>query len=322
VTEPVLEVKDLEKHYHGEDGGAVRAVDGVSLDVQPREIFGIVGESGSGKSTLARLVLKLTPPTAGEISFCGERIDGMPERHFRARRRDIQIVLQDPLAAFDPRWKLARSVREFLGLRSDLGRTATRAELDAAAESVGLHPSVLGRYPAQVSGGQLQRLSVARALVTNPKLLVVDEPTSSLDVSIRGQIVNLLLEQREARGLALVLISHDLDVVRAMADRVAVMYLGQVVEIGPVDAVLGRPAHPYTQGLLDATLFITGERTRTSVRLQGELHAGDEEYAGCRLVSRCPFAEAKCREPQELLPVKGGQSVRCWKADALPPRQQ
>jgi oligopeptide transport system ATP-binding protein len=306
----VLEVDALRKDYRG-DGGAVRAVDGVSLSVGSGEIFGIVGESGSGKSTLGRLVLKLTPPTDGTISFCGERIDDLSEHAFRARRREIQIVLQDPLAAFDPRWKIARSLREFLRLRDGVSRETTRQELADATASVGLDPVVLERYPAQVSGGQLQRLAIARALAPNPTLLVVDEPTSALDVSIRGQIVNLLLEKREAHGLTLVLISHDLDVVRAMSDRVAVMYLGQIVEVGTADAVLNRPAHPYTRGLIDATAFATRERR---VRLRGDIGVEPETFAGCRLIDRCPFAEGACREPQQLLPVESGHDARCWKA--------
>jgi oligopeptide/dipeptide ABC transporter ATP-binding protein len=314
----VLEVDDLEKHFRTEEG-TVRAVDGVSLSVEPGEVFGIVGESGSGKSTLGRLILKLTPPDAGEISFFGERIDTIPERKFRDRRREIQIVLQDPVTAFNPRWKLARSLREFLRLRGDGSRGGEREELNDAVASVGLDPALLDRYPRQVSGGQLQRLAVARALLPSPKLLVVDEPTSALDVSIRGQIVNLLLETRETYGLTLVLISHDLSVVRAMSDRVAVMYLGQVVEVGTAGDVLGSPAHPYTRGLLDAMSFTAVSQAPASVRLKGEVEVDEETYLGCRLVNRCPFAEDKCHEPQGLLPLGNGHAARCWKADTLGP---
>jgi oligopeptide/dipeptide ABC transporter ATP-binding protein len=316
---PLLEVTAAEKEFRSH-GRPVRAVDGVSLSVRRREIFGIVGESGSGKSTLARLILKLTPLTAGEISFAGDRVDTMSEREFRTRRRDIQIVLQDPLASFNPRWRIARSIKEFQRLRSDFARATAARDVISAAASVGLDPSVLDRYPAQVSGGQLQRLSVARSLASNPKLLVVDEPTSSLDVSIRGQIVNVLLEEREARGLTIVVISHDLDVVRAMSDRVAVMYRGQVVEAGPADAVLIEPAHPYTRGLIDATAFTAiASPGTTSVRLKGEIATDRETLNGCRLINRCPFAETKCGEPQDLLAVGPGHTARCWKADQLGP---
>jgi len=310
----LLEVEEAEKTFPA-DGATVRAVDGVSLSVEPGEIFGVVGESGSGKSTLARLVLKLTPLTAGRISFDGERIDELPEKRFRERRRDMQIVLQDPLASFDPRWKITRSMGEFLQLRSGFTKATAAQEAVAAAASVGLDPAILDRYPAQVSGGQLQRLSIARSLASNPKLLVVDEPTSSLDVSIRGQIVNLLLDEREARQLTIVLISHDLSVVRAMSDRVAVMYRGQIVEIGPAADVLERPAHPYTRGLLEATSFARRKAATGSARLRGEL-ADDEACTGCRLLDRCPLAEERCRETQSLRPLTEGHEVRCWKATA------
>ncbi|HET6449094.1 MAG TPA: ABC transporter ATP-binding protein [Conexibacter sp.] len=310
---PVLEVQDLHKHF--DMSGEVRAVDGVSFSVPHGEVFGIVGESGSGKSTLGRLILKLLEPTSGTISFRGERIDAIADRVFRRRRRELQVVLQDPLASFDPHWRIRRSLEELARLRPSNGGGSW--DIEAAVASVGLDPRIVDRYPSEVSGGQLQRLSIARALAPEPELLVLDEPTSALDVSVRGGILNLLTEKCADAGLTVLLISHDFGAIRAMSDRVAVMYRGRIVELGSSDVILTRPRHPYTRGLLDAHALGTGERARNRVRLSANLRVDEPGYEGCALASRCPFAEARCREPQQLLPLVPGHEVRCWKADAL-----
>ena len=293
MTSPILEVRDLVKDYVSRDAKlrqrVVRAVDGVSFEVRPAETFAIVGESGSGKSTVGRVILKLTDATEGRVSLLGEDILSLDEKRFRPMRRHLQMVFQDPLAAFDPKASIRSSLREF-------------------AE----------RRPAEVSGGQLQRLSVARSLLVEPRLLFLDEPTSSLDVSIRGQIVNLLAGLQETDHLAYLLVAHDLRVVYAMAHRVAVMYLGQFVEIGTRDQVYGEAAHPYTRGLLEAAQLEEPGHIGEPVRLSGEISTDHLSSPGCRLMPRCPYSETKCAEPQPLRETRNGHLVRCWKAVEVP----
>jgi oligopeptide/dipeptide ABC transporter ATP-binding protein len=319
---PLLEVRDLVKEFESRDARLrvrrVRAVDGISFTVAAGETFAIVGESGSGKSTLGRLVLKLLAPTEGQVLLHGTEVAGLAERRFRRFRKQVQMVFQDPLAAFDPRMPVGRSLEEFLELRGGLGRAERAAAAAELIGQVGLDPGMARRYPAEMSGGQLQRLNVARALAPEPELVFLDEPTSALDVSIRGQIVNLLLDLRAASGAGYVLVAHDLHVVHAMADRVAVMYVGQFVEVGTRGQAFDRPLHPYTRGLIQATAFAgpaTGAPAAAAgVRLRGELRAEHAAASGCRLVARCPFAEPRCHEPQPLTDAGGGHLVRCWKA--------
>ncbi|MFC0531606.1 ABC transporter ATP-binding protein [Phytohabitans kaempferiae] len=250
MTAPLLEARHLVKRY-GRGARSVVAVNGVDFTLHRGEILGIVGESGSGKSTLGRILLKLTAPTSGEVWLDGSRVDRLSERAFRPYRRTIQAVFQQPQAAFDPRWTVRRSIEEFHLLRGE-PRAGAGATIEALAREVRLDPALLDRLPGQVSGGQLQRLSIARALAARPALLVLDEPTSALDVSLRAQIVRLLLALRAEEQLTYVLISHDMEVIRAMATRVAVMRHGVWVEEGPAAQVLGAPAHPYTKKLLAA----------------------------------------------------------------------
>ena len=344
VNGPVLEVSGLVKDYVSRDAKlqqrVTRAVDGVSFEVRPGETFAVVGESGSGKSTVGRVLLKLTDATEGEVRLLGEEILGLQERQFRGLRRRIQMVFQDPLAAFDPRASIRSSLREFAAvkapgvgaapkrasIRSKLrefaefgGRRAEQNEaVDQAVRDVGLPPEIADRRPSQVSGGQLQRLSIARSLLVKPQLLFLDEPTSSLDVSIRGQIVNLLAEIQEREGISYLLVAHDLRVVYVMAHRVAVMYLGQFVEVGSRDQIYEQARHPYTRGLLDAALLDEPELAGSPVRLTGEISEEQMHKPGCRLTPRCPFAEERCEEPQQLRPAGGGRLVRCWKAVEQP----
>lgn len=321
VNGPVLEVSGLVKDYVSRDAKlqqrVTRAVDGVSFEVRPGETFAVVGESGSGKSTVGRVLLKLTDATEGEVRLLGEEILGLRERQFRELRRRIQMVFQDPLAAFDPRASIRSSLREFAEFGG--GRRAEQNEaVDQAVRDVGLPPEIAGRRPSQVSGGQLQRLSIARSLLVKPQLLFLDEPTSSLDVSIRGQIVNLLAEIQEREGISYLLVAHDLRVVYVMAHRVAVMYLGQFVEVGGRDQIYEQARHPYTRGLLDAALLDEPELAGSPVRLTGEISEEQMHKPGCRLTPRCPFAEERCEEPQQLRPAGGGRLVRCWKAVEQP----
>ena len=322
MTSPILEVRDLVKDYVSRDAKlrqrVVRAVDGVSFEVRPAETFAIVGESGSGKSTVGRVILKLTDATEGRVSLLGEDILSLDEKRFRPMRRHLQMVFQDPLAAFDPKASIRSSLREF----AEFGGERTRSQQDEAIEeairNVGLPPEIADRRPAEVSGGQLQRLSVARSLLVEPRLLFLDEPTSSLDVSIRGQIVNLLAGLQETDHLAYLLVAHDLRVVYAMAHRVAVMYLGQFVEIGTRDQVYGEAAHPYTRGLLEAAQLEEPGHIGEPVRLSGEISTDHLSSPGCRLMPRCPYSEEKCAEPQPLRETRNGHLVRCWKAVEVP----
>lgn len=315
---PLLDVRDLVKEYHTKDAKlrsrVSRAVDGVSFQIWPGETLAIVGESGSGKSTVGRVLLRLTELTSGTVTFAGDDVTELSDRSFRSHRRHLQIVFQDPLGAFNPRTSIRASLREFVELTGERDRRIQDSVIDDAIRDVGLEPEVGRRRPSQVSGGQLQRLSVARALLVDPKLLFLDEPTSALDVSIRGQIVNLLLDLQAREGLAYLLVAHDLRVVDAMADRVAVMYLGQFVEVGRREDVFERPRHPYTRGLLHASDLETPSLEQEPVRLTGELSEEHAKRPGCRLTPRCPFVESRCHEPQGMLPVAEEHLVRCWKA--------
>ncbi len=322
VSEPVLEARDLLKDYVTRDAKlqrrTARAVDGVSFQIGEQETFGVVGESGCGKSTIGRVLLKLYEATGGEILLFGENVAPLSERRFRGHRRKLQMVFQDPQAAFDPMSSIRSSLREYAELRGLRRRAEQDALIERTVEEVGLPPELIDRKPSEVSGGQLQRLNVARCLLVEPKVLFLDEPTASLDVSIRGQIVNLLLDRQESDHLSYLLVSHDLRVVYAMAHRVAVMYLGQFVEVGTRDQVYERARHPYTRGLLDAADLDEPRRDSSSVRLAGEISDEVMALPGCRLMPRCPFAEESCESPQELLQVEEGHLVRCWKAVEQP----
>lgn len=316
----LLQVRNLVKEFEIRDAAlrsrTVRAVDGVNFEIRRRETFAVVGESGSGKSTIGRVLLGLTEKSNGEILFDGTALDIKNREQFRDVRRRLQIVFQDPVTAFDPRIQIGRSLMEFLELREDLDSRDRLAEAEKLVTEVGLDREMIERLPSQMSGGQLQRLSIARALASEPDLVFLDEPTSALDVSIRGQIVNLLIERQIHRGVTYLLVAHDLRVVAVMADRVAVMYLGQFVEITDKDRIFSQPLHPYTRGLIQAAhLDDLGLKKETQgIRLRGELSEEDARSSGCRLAPRCPFAESRCSNAQELIELRPGHWVRCWKA--------
>lgn len=315
---PLLDVEGLTKVYETNDARlrtrSTRAVDDVSFSLDRGETFAIVGESGSGKSTVGRVLLGLYPPTSGRALLDGEDILALDGAAFRPVRRRIQMVFQDPLASFDPRASIRRSLRPSAQLGGCAGAAAQDEEIDRVAEAVGLDAELLDRLPAKVSGGQLQRLSVARALLVRPDVIFLDEPTSALDVSIRGQVVNLLLDLQRREGIAYLLVAHDLRVVYSMAHRVAVMYLGQIVEVASRERLYEDPRHPYTRGLLDAANLDLSSGGREVVRLSGELSEEDAHAEGCRLVRRCPFAESRCGLPQPLVEVAPGHHARCWKS--------
>lgn len=309
---PLLEVRDLEMRFPVSIGrgrrGSLRAVDGVSLDLDEGETLGLVGESGCGKSTLARCLLRLYEPTAGSIRFDGIEIASMSARRLRPLRRDITMVFQDPQASLNPRRRIVEIVGAPLrqqGVRSRAERVRRVAE---SLELVGLGPEHLNRFPHEFSGGQRQRIGLARALITKPRLLICDEPVSALDVSIQAQILNLLADIREELRLTCAFIAHDLSVVRHVSDRVAVMYLGRIVEEGRTADVFADPQHPYTESLIasipepDPTIPFADE-----LLLEGDVPSPIDLPAGCRFAPRCRFADQICRERDPVLDESGGK---------------
>jgi oligopeptide transport system ATP-binding protein len=313
----LLEIEGLRKVYRLRTGLRSRAelvaADDVSLKIERGETLALVGESGSGKTTVGRCALRLEEPTRGRVRIEGEPVTGLRARDLRGRRGEMQMVFQDPLDSLNPRHTVGELVAEPLllhGLVTD--RRALRGELESLFGIVGLGPQHLDRYPHQLSGGQQQRVGIARALAPRPKLIVLDEPTSALDVSVQAQIMNLLRDIQAERDLAFLFISHDLAVVSLLADRVAVMYLGQIVEIASKDVVLNRPAHPYTRALIAAIPVEHPAQKRTRVAMQGEPLSPVDPPAHCHLVSRCPFAKPVCSEvPAELVEVVPGHATRC-----------
>ena len=298
----ILEAVALEKHFAARrrslftPPSAVRAVDGVSLRVRRGETLALVGESGSGKSTLGRLMLDLMPPTAGDVLYEGRNVGALSAAEKKALRRDLGIVFQDPFASLNPRMSVADIVGEPIWLYQTLSRTGRREKAAELLRTVGLRPEHGDRYPHEFSGGQRQRIGIARALASSPKLLLGDEPVSALDVSVQAQIVNLLEDLKEAFGLTLLVVAHGLSVIRHMSDRVAVMYLGQIVELAPVDALFDNPLHPYSQALLASVPVPDPKARRDRVLLDGDIPSATRPPPGCRFHTRCPHARSLCRE--------------------------
>ena len=305
---PLLEVRGLTQHYRTQNGGTLRALEDVSFTLAPGEVLGIVGESGCGKSTLGRAVLRLTQPTAGAVFFEGEDILKLSRAALRHRRRDMQIVFQDPFGALNPRHKVATLIGEPLTIHGMPGVAARVAEL---LDLVGLPAESGRRYIHEFSGGQRQRIAIARALALSPKLLVADEPVSALDVSIQSQIINLIAELKQRMGLAMLFISHDLSVVRHVSQRIAVMYLGRIVEIAPAGAIFDHPAHPYTQALLSAVPQPPGAARRERILLEGDLPDPTNPPPGCAFHGRCRHAMAVCGQVRPVLASRRvGDGVR------------
>ena len=289
----------------------VRAVDGVSLRVGAGETLGLVGESGCGKSTLARCVLRLIEPTRGRVLLDEEDLTALPEEALRRRRRDIQMVFQDPTASLNPRLSVAATVDEPLALHTPLAGAARRERVDEVLEEVGLGAGLRDRYPHQLSGGQRQRVNIARAIATHPRLVVLDEPTSALDVSLRARVILLLAELKRRMGMTYLFISHDLSTVRYLCDRVAVMYLGVLVEEAPAAELFDHPAHPYTRALLSCIPVPDPDVAPERLRLSGEVPSPIDIPEGCRLRGRCPLAQPVCAEPVPLREIAPGHTGAC-----------
>jgi oligopeptide/dipeptide ABC transporter ATP-binding protein len=313
----LVEVWGLTK-YFAQRGGLfrraqlVRAVDGVNLAVRRQETLGVVGESGCGKTTLGRCILRLIEPTGGEVLFEGVNILTLDSTKMRQRRRDMQMVYQNPFSSLDPRFNVLRLVSEPLRTHTDLRGEALVVRVVDLLERVGLEREHLYRYPHEFSGGQCQRIAVARALALNPKLLVLDEPTSALDVSVQAQILNLLQELQREFSLTYLFISHDLSVVQHISDRIAVMYLGKVVELSTSEAIFGGALHPYTEALLSSTPIPDPDAEKTRVILEGGVPSPINPPPGCRFHPRCPKAMPLCSQVEpELVDVGDGHLVAC-----------
>ena len=312
--ETLVSVRGLTKHFPVEGSKElVRAVDGVSFDIFAGETLGLVGESGCGKSTVGRCLLRLIEPTAGQITFAGKDVLSLDKKRLRQLRREMQIIFQDPYASLNPRMKIGDIVAEPLVIHKQLSRPSDR--LDEAAgllRRVGLDPDYMNRYPHEFSGGQRQRIGVARALALNPKLIVADEPVSALDVSVQAQVVNLLQELQEEFKLTYLFISHGLAVVEHISTRVAVMYLGRIVEIADAAELYARPLHPYTQALLSAIPIPDPRQKRKRIILQGDVPTPINPPSGCRFRTRCPIAIEECAQVDpELREVSPGHHVAC-----------
>ena len=319
-AEPLLDVADLAVHFPIRAGllrrasGVTRAVDGVSFALRPAETFALVGESGCGKSTTGYAVLGMIAPTAGRIDFLGNDLTRLDRAALRRAQRDMQIIFQDPYSSLDPKMTVGESIGEPLAARRILAGSALARRVAEVLDLVGLQGAHARRYPHEFSGGQRQRVVIARALALQPRLIVCDEPVSALDVSIRSQILNLLMRLQRELGVAYLFISHDLAVVRHVSDRVAVMYLGRIVEEAPTERLFAAPAHPYTQALLSAILLPdpAAQRARRPIILQGDLPSPAAPPSGCAFRTRCPMAQKICAETTPVLrEVDGAHRVAC-----------
>ena len=323
-TRPLVEVENLTKHFPIVRGvlrrrvGAVRAVDGLDFAIYPRETLGLVGESGCGKSTAGRVILRLHAPTAGKVIFRGEDITALSGEALRRLRPHMQMIFQDPQDSLNPRMTVGGIVGEPLREHGAAKGAALKERVEALLEAVGLDPAFANRYPHAFSGGQRQRIGVARALALNPEFVVCDEPIAALDVSIQAQVVNLLKELQERLGLTYLFISHDLRMVRHVADRVAVMYPGKIVELAASDALYEEPLHPYTRALLSAVPTHDPEREARRMRivLRGEVPSPAAPPPGCRFSTRCPAAVPECsRRAPEWRTLRPGHGVACHLAE-------
>jgi oligopeptide/dipeptide ABC transporter ATP-binding protein len=323
TTTPLLQIRSLTKHFRLPggwlSGGAryVYAVDGVDLEIASGEVLGLVGESGCGKTTLGRMVLRLIEPTDGQVIFDGRDLTALKREEMRHMRQQMQVVFQNPLSSLSPRFKVEQIVAEPLVTHHVLPKKQIRSRVLELLDQVGLGTQHIDRFPHEMSGGQCQRVAVARALAVNPKLLILDEPTSALDVSVQAQIINLLEELKQAHGLTYLFISHDLNIVQHISDRIGVMYLGKLVELGPSEAVFNQPLHPYTKALFGAIPLPVVDSGRSLTILEGNVPSPVNPPSGCRFHTRCPLAQEICKQDQpEFRQVSPGRFVSCFFVDA------
>nr|WP_175581525.1 dipeptide ABC transporter ATP-binding protein [Thalassospira lucentensis] len=318
---PILSVRDLKVHFPIPGKGLfakdrpLKAVDGVDFDLYPGETLGVVGESGCGKSTLGRAILQLIAPSGGQVAWLGKNIVGIPHRDMQPLRRDLQIIFQDPLASLNPRMTIGEIIAEPLVThKPELGKDEIKTRVKRMMARVGLLPQMINRYPHEFSGGQCQRIGIARAMILEPKLIVCDEPVSALDVSIQAQIVNLLQELQREFDLSLIFISHDLSIVRHICHRIMVLYLGNVMELADRDSIYANPKHPYTKALISAVPIPDPEieRNKERIVLTGDLPSPLSPPSGCVFRTRCPFAQEKCATDVPTIDrVSETQEVAC-----------
>lgn len=324
-AEHILELRSVKTHFPVQRGvlfprrvGTVKAVDGVNLQLGRGEILGLVGESGCGKSTLARTVLQLAPITEGVVLFEGVDVHKLDPTQTRAMRREMQLVFQDPYASLNPRMTVSDAIAEPIVVHGLARRNEVRARVAELMERVGLAPRFMRKYPHEFSGGQRQRIAIARALALNPKLVIADEPVSALDVSVQAQILNLLAKLQKETNLSLILISHDLAVVKHLSHRIAVMYLGKIVELGESERIFNTPRHPYTQALINAIPIPDPARRHNPALLQGDPPSPLHPPSGCAFHPRCPYADDGCKkEPPALETMSDGRQIACFKADEM-----
>lgn len=315
MNEPILKINNLSKHFKVE-GGNLQAVDGLNFEIFKGETFGLVGESGCGKSTAGRTIMRLYEPTAGEAIFEGKDIFKLDPREMKEFRKDMQMIFQDPYASLDPRKTVEEIVSESLDIYGIGNRKERSNRVIELLELVGLGEEHMNRFPHEFSGGQRQRIGIARALALRPKFIICDEPISALDVSIQAQVVNLLKDLQKELGLTLLFIAHDLSMVRYISDRVAVMYLGHLMEVGTTDEFYSHPLHPYTKALLSAIPIADpeGQRQRVQIELEGDVPSPIDMKPGCRFVDRCPYGDDSCRgRNPEMEEIRPGQFVACFK---------
>jgi len=324
MTENLLEVKNLVKYFPVRGGvfsrvrNYVKAVDGISFAVKPGETLGLVGESGCGKSTAGRSILRLIEPTSGEINFEGENIIELSNEELRKRRRQMQIIFQDPYASLNPRMTIGSIVGEPLTIHKVAKGQERKDRVEQLLHRVGLRPEHIRRYPHEFSGGQRQRIGLARALALNPKLIIGDEPVSALDVSIQAQVINLLEDLQKDLGIAYVMIAHDLAVVQHVSDRIAVMYLGKIVELAEADELVSSPKHPYTEALLSAVPVPDPTVKTERILLKGDVPSPVNPPSGCRFHTRCPYKEDICeQEDPPMLEMSPDHTVACHLSEKI-----
>lgn len=316
----VLTARELTRHYEVSTGlfkphAQVRALNGVSFELQAGKTLAVVGESGCGKSTLARALTLIEEPTSGSLQIAGQEVTGASKAERKAMRRDVQMVFQSPYASLNPRQKVGDQLAEPLVINTDLSREQRREKVQAMMQQVGLRPEHYHRYPHMFSGGQRQRIALARAMMLQPKVLVADEPTSALDVSIQAQVLNLFMDLQQQYRTAYVFISHNLAVVRHVADDVLVMYLGRPAEMGPKEDLYANPLHPYTQALLSATPTLKPDPTKPRIKIAGELPNPLNPPPGCAFHKRCPYATEKCAAEVPAFRPVGTRKVACHYAE-------